>query len=316
MEKTTSLKEWTIVKGKIFTPKLNFYGLMLIFFDNQKNSVENLNLVFSIYSETHEIQLTDSWDTFEKTIQDMVFGANFSQAITMTATDKLKADTKTNIFASELKGSINKNNIPSINTLFKHVFIKIINDDTVEIDCAFEEVSNVELQEGRLREDKVAQDSDLADESMSAPVNYKFVNAKLILAPIDGKLITELQPGDTLMLNLIVMSMAENTIIDKLKLRKPDGTAKPVPAKIVKIQPFGKGYQLLLNIIDNYYVKIIEEERILVKTSKVPLTSEKSKQAYPKIQKAGFEKTGFSWITLAVIVILGIAAIYFVFVGG
>ncbi|MDH4261611.1 MAG: DUF4899 domain-containing protein [Spirochaetia bacterium] len=316
MEDRNLKNDWTIVKGKLFTPKQNFYGLMIIFYDNNRNVVDNVNLVFSMYSETHDIELTDSWIKFEKTIQDMIFGANFSQSFTMTAIDKLKADTNSNLFASELKTSLNKQDITAINTLFKHIFSKIINDEKIVIDCAFEEISHKELIDGRIREDVNTIENDDFSESISTPPDYKLINAKLILAPIDGKLITELNVGDSIMVNLIIMSMAENAVIDKLKLRKPDGSAKPVPAKIVKIQPYAKGFQLLVNITENYYAKIIEEERILVKTVNSPLVKDKGKLTDKKNKNNDNEKSGISWIMIGTVVVLGIAIIYFVFIGG
>lgn len=322
MEVTTTTKDWTIIKTKIFTAKLNFYSLLVIFFNNKTSAIDNQNIVFSIYSETHNIPLTENWSKFEATIQDMVYGGQYSKDITSTVSDKLAADTKTSIFAGDLKSGILKNNIPAIESLLKHVLLRILNDDSLEINCALEQITNAELAEGRVRAKNTLENSDVnAQELLPTPPDYRFVNAKLILAPIDGKLVTELQVGDTLMLNLIVTSMAENTIIDKLKLRKPDGTAKPVPARIVKIQPYKKGFQFLLNLTENYYTKIIEEERILVKMSPVKLpeassTSDKRKVSTAKKTTRGSEKTGFSWATVAIIAALGIAILYMAFIGG
>lgn len=306
-------KDWSVIKGKIFTPKLNFYGLMIVFFDNKKNVVDNLNFVFSIYSETHEINLYDSWDTYEKKIQDMVYGAKYSQNVTMTTMDKLKADTHTNIFASELKGSILKNSSSQIETIFKHLFVKIINDEAATVECAIENISDDELKAGRIRENTSTSAEIPTESEIAAPTDSRLVNAKLVLA-VDGKLITELKEGDNIMVNLVVTSMAENALIDKLKLRKPDGSPKPVAAKITKIQPYGKGFQLLVNITDKYYAKIIEEERILVKM--VSSASGNTMSDKTKTSKTSSEKKfGLSWISIAVVLILGMMIIYFVFIG-
>lgn len=260
----STMNDWSVVKAKIFTPKHNFYGLMVAFLDNLNHSIENMTLVFSIYSETHEIPLDGKWNEFEKKIQDMIYGGNFSQTITMTTMDKLKDDIMENSFGTELLRNINNQDNGMVNQQFAEKISKILNDPQVQVDCQYESITSEELAKGRIREEKPADQGSNA--GIATPSNFRLVNAKLILAPVDGKLITDLKEGDTIMVNLIVMSMAENHIIDKLKLRKPDGSAKPAPAKITKIQPYGKGYQLLVHFVDNYYAKIIEEERILVKT--------------------------------------------------
>lgn len=312
MGATTTSKNWTVLKGKIFSPKLNFYGLIVLIFDNGKNCVDNINLVFSGYSEIHNISLADKWDKFEKTIQDMIYGGNFSQPITMAAMDKIKADTRNNLFATELKDNINKNNLTVLNDMFKHMFSKIINDGNVEIECAFDFLTHEELQQGRVRKDDESTNNESENENLSAPADSRFINGKLILAPIDGKLISNLVVGDTLLLNLIVSSMAENAVIDKLKLRKPDGSPKPVPARIVKIQPYGKGVQLLLNIVENFYVKIIEEERILVKLAKSASAENSGRQAV----KPSHKKTGASWVAIGILILIGIIITYIFIFGG
>jgi len=320
MEVTTPIKDWTVIKTKLFTPKQNFYGLLIIFFNNKKNTVENINIVFSIYSQTHEIDLSEDWSTLEATIQDMIYGGNYTKDITQTVLDKLTADTKTSIFGSDLKSSILRNNVAGVQTLIKHVLLRILNDESIEIDCQLQQVTNEELAAGRVRDADAPLQEDTKSEGMNMPEDYRLVHAKLILAPIDGKLTSELRIGDTLLVNLIVTSMTENTVIDKLKLRKPDGSAKPAPARIIKIQPYNKGIQLLLNLTENFYAKIIEEERVLVKTASVSAAgaqagSARKNQQSPDKKKPA-QKEGFSWVTVGIVVVLGIVILYMAFTGG
>ena len=308
-----AIKDWTVIKGKILSPRQNFYGLVIIFFDNKSNLVQNLNLVLSIYSETHDVQITIPWSQFEKSIQTMIFNGNFSQDITLSVADKLKMDSKAVMFGSELRSSINKNKTELINDQFKHTLRKILNDENTEFESAFESLTNEELAKGRISEETQATES--SDDTMSVPTDYRLINAKLILAPIDGKLISNLTVGETIMVNLIPKSLAENSIIDKMKLRKPDGTAKPVAARITKIQPYGKGFQLLVNITDNYYAKIIEEEKILVKLAGTITPSGKSPTISKVNNKNNSKHSGISWMAIAAVVLLGIIIVYLAFNG-
>lgn len=311
MKIPATMKDWTVVKGKIFTPKHNFYGLMVVFFDNLQNMVENLSLVFSIYSETHDLHLDESWDKFEKKIQDMIYSGNFSQSISMSTSDKLKDDAKTTSFGSELRADIDKNSLELINGLFKQIMAKTLNDNLVEVDCQFEVISSEELIQGRVREDSSSGGQD--EEGIKTPADGHLVNAKLVLAPIDGKLVTDLQEGDLILISFTSTAMTENMLIDKLKLRKPDGTARPAPARVLKLQPLKKGVQVLVHIMDKYYAKITEEQKILVKLFASGKNESKLASSKPGSKS---KESGFSWITIGMVIFLGILIAYFVFLRG
>jgi hypothetical protein len=302
-------KDFTIIKARIFTPKHNFYGLMVAIMDNYTSAVGNISLVFSIYSDTHNLSPEETWDEFEKKIQDMTYSGNYSKAITVSTINKLKGDTSISTFGSELKDNVSRNNIELINKQFHQILSKELSDPSVEITCNFEGVTSAELQEGRRRE---TEQSSNEPEDSATPPDYRLVKAKLILAPVDGKLITELKEGDNILLSLLPVSMIENSIIDKLKLRRPDGSARPAPGKIIKIQNYGKGWQLLVHLMENYYAKIIEEEKILVK---IPTGSGAASKSSSKKNSGKKDKSVISWLAIGAIILLGMVITYFAFLG-
>ncbi len=255
-------QSFVALKGKIKTARENLHGIFVIIVNLREQSLESASLVFSIYSESHGIHFSEGWHVFEKKIQDMVYGGKSAEAVTFATQDAMRMYYKNREHAKELIEYIEKNNKIFVTSMLEEFFDKELSDPNIQLDIDIERISASQLASGRQREESAgaSQEEQRGDEPKLA-----MARAKLVLAPVGGKLVTEVRAGDQIMIRLIPGGVRENVIIESLELKKSNGDISPCACKVIKVTPLSKGVQIMVQIDDQTIAKIEEEEKVLVK---------------------------------------------------
>lgn len=281
--------EYIAFSGKVKTNRENLFGIFVVIINKSFRSLESAQLVFSIYSEAHSMDFSQGWHVFEKKIQDMTYGGQSVEAVTFAAQDAMRTLCKSPDFIKEITEFAEKNNKAFIQSMFEEFFDKELNDSKIEISVSIETIGDVALQEGRVRPDARAETQDPKEEGGDEGPKAAMVRSKLVLAPVGGKLVTELKAGDQIMVRLEKVGVRESALIESMQLVKENGEIKPCACKVVGINPSGKGVDITVQIDENTISKIYEEERVLVKLFN-PLKDLGAPKATPPSAKTAFSQ--------------------------
>ncbi len=142
------------------------------------------------------------------------------------------------------------------------------------------------------------------------PPNTTRIQFKFILSPVSGIPVSQLRPGDQILVQLLPNDPTTIGIIDGMKLKTEDGSIKPVPATIVATENKGVENETVIKIGTDVFGKIYEEENSI----KVrPYTGEKpiSKSSSSSVSAASSSslEAGESSLLLTVLIALGVVGI-------
>jgi len=255
-------KPWICIFGKINSKKHNYFGLFTLMIDKNKKYVENSTIAFSIYSDIHQITLSDGWYAFEHKIEDYKYGGNYAETISMDMQSALRFETNKQEFVNDLLEDLLKNNNEKVFATLNGLFRKSLLDELAEAELSVAEITAEELEAGRSRqEEKEAEEEGEPEEKKEV----KVIAVKLVLAPVGGKLVNDLSKGDKILVTIPPRGSRENYYIDSWQLRKPEGGFKSVVATIVEKKEQENGTQISVHFKDDIYGLVLEEEKVLVR---------------------------------------------------
>lgn len=181
----------------------------------------------------------------------------------------------------------------------------------IECSVDIEKVSTLELSEERIavcvpgQESKEAAQAAQAEDSRPE-IEQKtqiIVEGKLIVSPLHGKLVHNLNKGDRVMVMLVNRDGASLKIAEAIGAFDEDRNYKPVKARLVEMIPVEKvGYWLYASVAKNAVIKIVEEGNVQVE---VPLDGAVSAASAGLEQKESADRN----IVMYVALLIGLIAI-------
>ncbi|WP_010571712.1 hypothetical protein [Leptospira broomii] len=142
----------------------------------------------------------------------------------------------------------------------------------------------------------------------SIPQNATRIQFKFILSPVSGIPVSQLKPGDQIVVQLNPGDPTTLGVIDTMKLKMEDGSIRPVPATIVATENQGTESETVIRIGVDVFGKIYEEENSI----KVrPYTGEKTpaKKSSASHEASSSLEAGESSLLLTVLIALGVVGI-------
>lgn len=242
------------VKGRLYAPKENLYGIMTVLFCEDTLSVTNAMIVVGNNNDIYRLTTNKKYSEFEKKIQDYLISGRH----TKTLTSQLEEDLKNIMYNDYLKDkfiqSMASRNGSNIYSVFEELLSNRIHDDGLNLEFSLEEIdsSNVSLPQEETEET----DSE-KDLKSSIPV-------KLLISPINGKGIHTITSGSLIMVQPDVSDSSAASFIEKYGLKKEGGGIIPIPGEVISNQPVEKGREIIVKLDSETNGKIIEEEKVLV----------------------------------------------------
>ena len=275
-----SYQDMYIIKGRFSSSSM--YGAFIIFFNFVYFRLVDSSYVITPDYAISSLNTAQDWRSFEKEIVE----ARKNITDHRFATDfKDKIDKAFSIsFGKEIVKLVEKNDYIQLNHLFQkfiqetsglqRIEISVDLQKTTSLDMELNSSTTRKLDEKILAESNKQKSEDAAaaakkpaDDPDAEPAVGKngvklIVKGTLILSPIKGKPISNLQSGDRVMVTLIEPGEQTVQIVRAFKAYDEEKKqVKPIPARIVKVYDQGEGgYKIYAVIAKGILTQIIEEE--------------------------------------------------------
>lgn len=258
------MEKYIILKGRIRSDALNFYGVFVLIIDRDLKILDKLDVVASRIPTLFNTVQSENWDSLQRAIIQNIFDGknidNLSKSITM-AIDKL--------FLNE-----------DVDYL-----INLIENDTQKFIQIFEENLNRTFQKGNIKveifktyaqtletqkkiEEDISQTIAGLDNSLltfDIPPGVSVIPVKPVLAPVSGTPIYELTAGDYIYVNLDPNFDKYREYVNYFNL-KQDDKILPMKAQILEILiDLNNNFVILVKLDDTTYGQIVEEEKVKIR---------------------------------------------------
>ncbi|HDP80301.1 MAG TPA: hypothetical protein ENN21_05600 [Spirochaetes bacterium] len=269
-----SYRDLYVLKGTFYSASLN--GAFIVFYNCMYNKHHDSHMVIIPTFMTKHLDTAVDWKLFEKELLEVQAQPEYSSALSASLKSKLNENFNAG-FLKELTRFIENNNTITIERNFQKLIQYAMSLQRMDLKIDFQPLSSLDMelysvtahktdpaglamqsQEGEKKEEPK---SDTGGEVVEGRDGVKLVlAASVILAPIKGKDISALEPGDRIKVNIIDKNPKAITIAQALDAYV-DGKLKPVTARIKTIshEP-GKGFTIHAIIAKGIVVKVAEEE--------------------------------------------------------
>jgi hypothetical protein len=259
---------YLILKGRIKAVETNTYGLFIIFFDENRRSVERLTIVASHYSSLFDVDPSSPWYMLEENLLDLKWKGDIAVNVSLDLQNYME-NALAQDRGDELFNYVKNHEITKIETLLQAILMKPLMDRNIIINVDSEVISKESTRAVRAERNRAtvtpSEKLNIPDISDTIIKGADIVDAELVLAPVSGIPINELSIGDRIMVKISTHSTLGNYYIDSFGARV-DGNIIPVAAEVVDINR-GKDreYIILCQLDENVYGNIIEKEQVRIK---------------------------------------------------
>jgi hypothetical protein len=261
------------LKGRFVSSSLN--GAFLLFFNKHYNKLSSAVTAVMPSYFGKEIQTAADWKVFEKDLLKISSGSERDEHLGTLVKNKLY-ESFNSTFSTELSRFLESKNTIALERVFQKLIQFILNLQRIDIKVDYQQISSLEMELYSSSSPKVdkavldrmaksddapAKETDHKDPIRQGMEGVKLVlKASLILAPVKGKDIALLQPGDRVKVAITENNPKAVTIAQALDAYK-DGVFSPLTARIKHIEARpNAGYAIYAIIAKGIYVKIMEEE--------------------------------------------------------
>ena len=255
----------TILKARFKAVETNTYGLLIIFFNDEKREVESLVAIASHYSSLFDIDPHLPWYSFEENIINTKWKGDISLNITIDLQNYIESSLDRDR-GYELLMLIKNNDQLKIESLLQAILMKPLADRNIIIETVSETITKESMNNVRIERNKLKTGEKSETPSIESKIKSgNIINVELMLAPVSGIPIYELKKGDKIMVRIANTGVKEKYYIEQFGV-KVDNNILPLPAEVVDITKNDKGeYIILVKLEKSVYGKAIETEQVKLK---------------------------------------------------
>lgn len=293
-------ENYIILKGRFKAVETNTYGLFIIFFNDSVGTVESLMAIASHYSSLYDNDPHLPWYMIEENIINLKWKGDIAVNISVDLQNflggALERDRGTELFSL-----IKNNDWMRIEALLLAVLIKPLSDRNIQLEAVSEIVTKQSMNVIREERNKPKEEEKKVSHPASAK-EHSTIDVELVLAPVSGIPIYELEAGEKIMVKISDRTTRGNYAIDLLGARV-NGTLIPVPAEVIEInRSEEKEYTIVCKLNDDVYGKVVETEQVKLKRYDELLAGGPSPEELPTIE----DITGKRKLPLFVIIVGGL----------
>lgn len=274
-----SYKDFAAIKVRFSSSSQ--YGVFLVFYNIVLNQLNSVYVLVSPSFAVEDIKTNIGWREFEKEIQDMYDKGEHDQVLCNHAREELVSGASIE-FGNNLRRLIENNDAISINHMFKkyiedrlgfqQIHISVDTEPISSLDMEIYSASSKKINEKDLEEAraKAAEASgpkeEIKTEDPNDPLAGREVklilNGSLILSPIKGVDISELEVGTRIKLKILDKGPKAVQVAKAFNAYDEENQAiSAIPGRIVSIKHSMKdGYHIFVIVAKGIYVRIHEEE--------------------------------------------------------
>ncbi len=277
------------------------------------------------------LPVKSTFQDFCNRVQRVIYKGDQLKNITKSLQEATKASFSSESVLTEVLHYIDHNLPDRLEFIFNQMHARIAGKSNPIIEIHFEVIDGKDMAKTTVDEDEIARNEAAAvpinvptSSGFHVPVDKQLIQFRFQLSPVNGKVLTELGPGDTVFIRLLPGDTITDNIISSLELLDETGVVKQIPAQIVNISNSKNISEVVIKINEQVYGKIIEEENsIKVKThdpaagaaplltSVASVTATSKSNSLSGKKDAGDVSAVLPFIIILALVLIGLSAIYF-----
>ncbi len=301
-----------VLKGRTKSENMNFYGVFIIILDSELKIMEKCDVNVSRIPTFYNSSITRSWQEVHSEIQQLSFEgkniATYSKSI-VAGIEKFFLNEDISYLISLINDDFEK---------FQTLLLENINRTFGNGDCKAEIIKYFEDNLDTQSTTTVTFNTDAlleaTDENLDfdLPAGVNLIPLKPALAPVSGKPIYEIIPGDLI---YVYIDSAFDRAKDYIKYFNAitDDKIIPIKGEVIEVRiDLNNNYILLIKLDENTYGKLIEEEKVKIKmfTEQVAMFDAAKVQAKSETTKK--EKKVSKAQTSLIYILLGIVGFLFI----
>lgn len=259
----------------------SMYGVFLLFFNAVYSKLNNVYVLVSPSFTIEDIKTNINWHQFEHIIREHYDQGEHDGVLCNHAREELSSGFSLE-FSNDLRRLIENNDAISINHKFKKYIEDRLGFQQIRISVDYEPVSSLDMElnstsapklnqqdidEARSRasdkkEEGVKEKKTDTEDPLAGKEVKLILNGSLILSPIKGVDISELEVGDRIKLKILDKGSKAVQVAKAFNAYDEENKAfSAIPGRIVsKKHTIREGYHIFVIVAKGIYVKIIEEE--------------------------------------------------------
>ena len=269
-----------VVKGRFIVEKKGYSGMFLAFFNHINEYIANVTSIISSKTELYDsVNVFDDWKTLHKDLM------TFKQGSDMVDSQNFNYFLIDSFVTYDVFPDVREQNKDDLTNTFHDIISKSLNVDTVECEIEFESTSSLAMNLAGLPIDLPGGENKEAIEipederitKIESEAKY-VIQGEVLVAPVKGKNINELYPGEKIKLLLPGKDVVSDKILKLLNAYDSDGGRLPVVGRIKAVVPnVGGGFILYAFVAKGVLAKIYEEENVKIMLDKLPVDDQERK---------------------------------------
>lgn len=258
---------------KVMFASTTMSGAFLIFYNYTTNKLlHSFGVVIPSYS-TKKLNTSVDWRVYEKDIQELIAREEHDEQLAKMLKSKFY-DSFSFAFTAELSRFLDGNNNIEAERAFQKLIQFSLNLQRIDVKIDHQSISSLDMElysSSSIKIDLSKVEKGKADQAGDADASGReeivpgvgdvklLLNAALMLAPIKGKDITKLEPGDRIK---VILTDKDKKAVDVAQAlgAYDEGVFKPLTARLKTIEKAEAGFIFHGIIAKGVYVKIVEEE--------------------------------------------------------
>ena len=250
------------IKGRFRSPENELFGLYFLMLNQDESFIETTAIIASVHPEIYHETLKASFSSFENKINLLKYEGKYKQDSTHDLQESLKSVSLDQEFCKDLDKSVKKKDIKGIAHSMSTLISRVLHDTKITTDIEIQDVSDQDLE--KAREEAKTTEADSKTAASATPSEETTLDISLVLAPVGGKLVTDLKRGEKIMIRISPVNDRAEYYFDLLDLRNEKGIS-PAPAELISITEGSAGSEIKVKIADGVFGKVTEEEKVLVR---------------------------------------------------
>lgn len=264
---------YTIIKGKFKATASSSFGLFIVFLDNVTKNADKSDVLSSHFSTIFENNINMPWNELEDLISKMKwkgeYATNLTHDIQTTMEDLFEPGTGRGI---DVWHAIKKSQFSKAVAIFEEYLMRPTGDKNIKCEITIETINKSDIDEmKKMREMRDNQDlinTDISAMTQSAQPAIEdssvVLEMSLVLSPISGVPLTDLKPGEKILIKISEQTSRGQYFIDLFNASQGNEIL-PIPATIESVTPSGKYYTVMVSLGPGIYGKAIEEDNVKAK---------------------------------------------------
>jgi len=316
------LQDVVVIKGKFAVADKNTSGLILGFVNVVGEYISSIRVVMSANTRVYSsVRVFDSWKTLYKNL------VAYESADDSMNSGKLVNDLLTSFIETDIFPDAQSKNLDFLSVSIQDMIKKSTGSDKVKSQFDIEMASSLDLELAGV-EIMLPGPAEPAPEPKSAPASQQkpqsdspfrkkldaieenatyIIEAVCVLSPVKGKHISEIQPGERILVVLSAKDAMSDRIVDAYKARGEDGQPLPIVGRVIEKVPNeeGRGYIIYTLVAKGIYAKIVEEESVKIQTE----LTKASMDGAETVEEDPYKNRIFTYLIYGLFIVLIIAIV-------